>query len=69
MAKTYRCYENERNAVGGLDGLGTGWGWVDAATAQKAADEYAASVRGIKDCRGNVVVATDDDGDSAEAIV
>lgn len=73
--KTWRCYEAHRNAGGGLDGAGCDNEYVTAASAQDAADEYAETLRdaylssGDDDLDGIVVIATDDDGDSAESEV
>lgn len=65
----YRLYTANRNAGGGLDPTGTDWEYRYAATAQEAANEYAEELSAIEDCKGLVVVATDDDGDSAESVV
>jgi hypothetical protein len=37
--------------------------------AQFAADSMAESLRGVAECRGNVIVATDDNGRSAESTI
>ena len=64
--ETYRVYEGYVNPVGGVEPCGMGWEEYDAETAadaaRLAADEWgwdASSWDG-----GNVIVATDDDGDS-----
>jgi len=65
----YRTYETIRNAAGGLDSCGTDWQYIEADSAADAAREAAEELRSIPDCRGEIVVATDDDGDSAECEV
>lgn len=57
---TYRIYTGYYNAVGGIEAHGTGWEYVNAASAEEAA-------RAADDSRlqaGDVIVATDDNGDS-----
>jgi hypothetical protein len=66
---TYRVYQTIRNAAGGLDSLQAGSEHIQAATAQDAANQYAAELRDAGECEDQVVIATDDNGDSATADV
>lgn len=63
--KKYRVYEAFRNPVGGVEGCGTGWEHITAATAKEAAEAFWQSIKciGAVD-EDHVIVATDDDGDS-----
>lgn len=61
----YRVYETTKEA----GALGTGSEMIDAASAKEAAEIAAEERRGNPECEGYVMVATDDDGDSAEAAV
>lgn len=63
--KTYRVYET----MAGVGALNTGSEYIEAASAQEAAEEAAEERRGNPECEGYVMVATDDNGDSAEAAV
>lgn len=65
---TYRIYEAKKNNGGGLESLGTGWEYIDAGSAQEAAD-MAVMAREDDEEDAIVIVATDDDGDSAVAYV
>ncbi len=65
----YRTYETYRNSGGGLDPTGEDWGEIEAKTAQNAADQAAIDRKALGGCDGLVMVATDDDGDSAQADV
>ena len=69
QSRQYRVYQTTRNAAGGLDSVGNGSETVQAATAQEAADQYAADLRDAGECDEITVVATDDAGDSATADV
>ena len=67
----YRIWTGRRNAVGGVDSDGTGWVFRTAPSAQVAADEYASELRKLagEEVDGTVVIATNDDGESAETEV
>ena len=65
----YRTYECYRNSGGGLDPTGEDWGEIEAKTAQDAAAKAAANRKALGGCDGLVMVATDDNGDSAQADV
>lgn len=65
----YRVYETVRNSGGGMESLGTDWEYVEAETADAAAEIAAAERRDIEECEGIIMVATDDDGDSGSAEV
>ena len=67
--KNYRVYETFRNNGGGLDSCGTDWEYIEAESAQDAADQAAQEREGVKGCEGLTIVATDDDGESATADV
>ena len=64
----YRIWTGRRNAVGGVDSDGTGWVFRTAPSAQVASDEYASELPDLlgEAMVGTVVVATNDDGESAE---
>lgn len=64
--KEYRCYEATKNEVGGIEGCGSGWEMIEAATAEEAAKMAADELGwGRPDWDGgDVIVATDDGGDS-----
>lgn len=62
----YRVYEAFRNSIGGVEGCGAGSEEVEADTAEQAA-QIAADEWGWSSDEwdgGNVIVATDDMGDS-----
>lgn len=62
--KTYRVYEGFKNEAGGVEGCGAGWEYVEAETATDAAKAFWGA--GWPDAgRDTVIVATDDEGDSA----
>lgn len=60
--KKYRVYEAYRNEVGGVEGCGTGWKYIEAKTALDAAKQFWGAGCGANE--STVIVATDDDGDS-----
>lgn len=65
--KTYRVYEAIRNNGGGLDAVGGQPEYIEAETAEKAAETVADNCAGLDFDPQTVFVATDDDGDSAIA--
>ena len=64
--KQYRTYEAFRNQAGGIEGCGTGSEHYEADTAEEAARMAAEEMDWGRDDwdGGNVIVATDDEGDS-----
>lgn len=66
--KKYRVYEVVRNG-GGFDSIGTGSEYVEADSPEEAAEEAAEDRRGDPTYEGVVIVATDDNGDSATSDV
>lgn len=60
--KQYRIWTGYRNAGGGIDSTNNGSFWRYAESAQEAADDMAEDLE-----PGLIVVATDDDGESAES--
>jgi len=57
--KKYRVYEAYVNLVGGVEGVGFGWRYIKAESAKEAAEKYADELGDTE-----LIVATDDDGDS-----
>lgn len=64
--KTYRVYEAFRNAAGGVEGCGTGSEEFEATSAMEAAQMAADDWDWDREDwdGGDVIVATDDEGDS-----
>ena len=63
--KTYRVYEAYKNIVGGIDSVLNEWDYLAAKSAEDAAIRYWNDIKHTDIDENTVIVATDDDGDSA----